>query len=524
MSNNSPYKYILAFVAIAVLVLAVLLFVSPAAIFPDPSWGFQVMRSMQKGGSFNHLISPDHGNIARNTAVFLSWWSPGQYLVPYFFIKLAGVNIGYATAITITLCQFIGLAGFYAFFRKGGFSPLVSALSLLFIIFQQAFFSPYIFYNGGESLLFAFSGWFLYGCLALDKPDLKLVVFVLLSGLIGFICKSSFIWMYAAALLFIWIRLCRGEKNILNWFIKGLWPGIPALISIAAIYVFYLSKGGNPSSDSHGFKLSFDALAYPLASPILAGFSADDLANGLVYHNDTAILSPTVADVLLGLFAVLSVWLTYVIWKWLPHYAYKLLLILFYLVSIIFFGSAYLRQVDISYEARHFRIIGLLITPGVVYLISRLRFGYRVAFAALAVFIAFFSLRFYSLSYIALRTETARGPSGIAQQFIDQPSLNYITALDKKNKDAIFVFLSPDLTLEIQNNRVITMEALNKDISIDFDEAVYKGHAGPLYILMPSDYIGIRANVLLKCFPGYKGFSLKELSEDYVLYFATQAR
>jgi hypothetical protein len=45
-----------------------------------------------------------------------------------------------------------------------------------------------------------------------------------------------------------------------------------------------------------------------------------------------------------------------------------------------------------------------------------------------------------------------------------------------------------------------------------------------LYILMPHDYIGIRANVILKSFPGYKGFSLKELSDNYVLYFATEAR
>jgi hypothetical protein len=524
MSTNSTHKYILTSVTLAVLILGMLLFISPAAIFPDPSWGFQVMRSMQSGGGFNQLITPDHKDIAKNTTSFLSWWSPGQYLLPYLFIKLTGANVGYATAITITLCQFIGLVGFYFFFRKAGFNPLVSALSLVFIVCQQAFFSPYIFYTGGETLLFAFLGWFLYGCLALDKPNFKLVIFVLLSGWLGFICKSSFIWMYAAALLFIWIRLCRGDKNVVNWILKGLWPGIPALLSVAVIYVFYLSKGGNPSSDSHGFKLSFDALAFPLASPILSGFSADDLVNGLLYHNDAAIMSPAISYILLGLFAVLSVGLIYAIWQWVPNNAYKLLLILFYTISIIFFGSAYLRQVDISYEARHFRIIGLMITPGVLYLLGQIKFGYRLAFAALAVFIAFFSFRFYSLSYIALGTETARGPSGIAQQFIDQPSLDYITMLDKKSKDAIFVLLSPDLRLEIQHNRVITMEALNKDISFNFDESVYKGHAGPVYILMPSDYIGIRANVLLKCFPGYKGFSLKELSDDYVLYFATEAR
>jgi len=517
-------KYTLSFIGLTVLVLGVLLFINPSAIFPDPSWGFQVMRSRQAGGGFNMLMHPDHNDIAKNTGEFLSWWSPGQYLVPYFFISIFKINIGQATAMTITLCQLLGLAGFYSFFKKAGFSPLVNALSLLIIICQQAFFSPYIFYNGGESLLFAFLGWFLYGCVSLDKPGWKLVLFVLLSGWIGFICKSSFIWMYAAGLLFLWVRLSAGQKNIWGWIIKGLWPGIPAVVSVAVIYVLYLSKGGNPSSGSYGFELSLQAIAFPLAAPLLSGFSIDDLANGLLYHNDVAILSPTTAYVVLGFAAVISAGIIYKIWVRIPNQSYKLLLIIFYLVSVLFFGSAYLRKLDISYESRHFRIVGLLIIPGVLYLLSQLNAAYKAIFAAAILFITFFSVRFYSLSYIALKTETAHGPSGIAQQFIDQPSMDYITMLDQHNKNAVFVFLSPDLGLEVQHNRVITSQVLNQDISLNFDESVYKGHAGPLYILMPSEYIGIRANVILKCFPGYKGFSLKELSDDYVLYFATQAR
>jgi FtsH-binding integral membrane protein len=200
-SKTWLYKFILSIIGIAAVVLGVLLYLTPAAIFPDPSWGFQVMRSMELGGGFNMITTPDPTNLAKNTSWFLTWWSPGQYLVPYFFKVIFAVNTGQAAAITTTVCQIIGLAGFYAFFKKAGFGPLISALSLGLIVCQQAFFNPYIFYNGGEVLLFAFLGWFLYGCIALDKPGIKLALFVLFTGWIGFICKSSFIWMYAAGLL-----------------------------------------------------------------------------------------------------------------------------------------------------------------------------------------------------------------------------------------------------------------------------------------------------------------------------------
>jgi hypothetical protein len=521
--NNALYKIILLILFAFVAILGITLCITPPAIFPDPSWGFQVMRSMQMGSAFNTLIKPDPQNIALNTKEFVTWWSPGQYLVPYAFKLFLNITTGQAAAITTTLCQIIGIAGFYLFFKYAGFSRGICTLSLVIIVFQQAFFTPYIFYNGGEVLLFAFAGWFLYGCISISRPGVRLVLFVIITGWIGFICKSSFIWMYAAGLLFLWIHLSKNQNKAWGWIVNGFWLGIPALVSVATIYYFYLSKGGNPSSGARGFNLIWETFSYPIASPLLSGFSADDLAHGFILHNDTPIFSYTWTIIILLLLALFSILLICAICCYVNNKAYKLILLTFYGVSIVFFGLAYLRQMDISYEARHFRIVGLLIIPGTLYLLTQFKTGYQLIFGVLVLFIAFYSLRFYIANYNGIKT-MARGSSGITQQFIDQPSLNYISMLDGKNKDAIFVFTSPDLGLEIQHNRIITLDPLDNDIDINYDEYVHKGHAGPLYILLPSNYIGIRASVILKCFPGYKGFSLKELSNDYVLYFATEAR
>ncbi|WP_224746229.1 hypothetical protein [Mucilaginibacter glaciei] len=518
------HKVFLAAISLIAIALGVAVYITPAALFPDPSWGFQVMRSMEFGGGFNMLVKPDAADISKNTADFLTWWSPGQYLLPYLFKIVFGLNTGKAMAVVTTLCTVTGLLGLYAFFKKAGFTPMISALSLLFIICQQAFFSPYIFYNGGEVLLFAFFGWFLYGCMAFDKPGLKLAIFVLLAGWLGFICKSSFIWMYAAGLLFMWIRMSEGQRTVKSWVLKGLWPGVPAVISVACIYLFYLSKGSNPSSESGGLKLAWETFSFPLASPLLSGFSADDLFNGLIYHNDAVLFSHQWAVIIVLLLAILSVILVRYILTKVPYQNYRLMLLVVYAVSVVFFGVAYLRQMAISYEARHFRLIGLLVTPGLVHLFWHAGRVYQITLGAVALLIAFFSVSFYIEGYQRLHHENPHGPSGIAQQFIDKEALDYITRLDQTHSNALFVFTSPDLGLEIMHNRFITLQPLNGDISINFDEYVHKGHSGPLYILLPSKYIGVRASVFLKCFPGYKAFTLKEVSDEYVVYSSNTYR
>src|SRR3569833_174101 len=120
-SQNLP-KTIMAFLYLAVLILGVLIFIAPPAIFPDPANGYHDMRSMQLGGGFNRLITPDADAHTKNTSELLTWWSPGQYLVPYAFKLIFGVITGQASALSITLSQLLGLACFYAFFKKVGFS------------------------------------------------------------------------------------------------------------------------------------------------------------------------------------------------------------------------------------------------------------------------------------------------------------------------------------------------------------------------------------------------------------------
>ena len=521
--DSRYYKVILIIIGFVVLVAGVILFFIPPALFPDPGQGFQVLHSMQMGSGFNNFVSPDQSDISQNYTEFLTWWSPGQYLVPYLFKLIAGLNTGQAIAVTVTICELSGLAGFYVFFKKAGFTSWVATISLLFIICQQAFVIPYVYYNGGELLLFAFEGWFLYGCLSFNKPGLELVLFVLLTGWIGFFLKSSFLWMYAAGLFCLWIRLSSGKPGAWEWIKNAVWIVIPQAISVAIIYVFYISEGQSPASTANGFKLTAQTFSFPLASPILSGFSIDDLFHTLIYHTWKPVFNSGTGALILILIALLSIILVLSIIRYVSNNNYRLFLIVFYIAAILFFGFSYLWQLNISYESRHFRIIGLLIVPGVIYLAGKFKPPGKFLFALVFAAIAYTSFA-YLVKGFEINNMDARGTSGVAQPNIDQQSLNYIMKLDRENRSAIFVFVSNDIGLEIFHNRIITLKPIDDDLIIDMDDYRYEGFAGPLYIVLPETYNGPKEKMIMKSFPGYAGWNLSMLSNNYVLYAARLKR
>jgi hypothetical protein len=519
---NKSHRLILLILGLLVLAMGTILFFIPPALFPDPANGFNVLRCMSHGGSFNVLTAADQSDISQTYDEFITWWSPGQYLVPFFFKLVSGMSLGHATSITVALAQLIGLLGFYKFFKKIGFTSIVSALSLVFIVCQLAFFVPYVFYNGGEVLLFAFEGWFLYGCATLQKPGWKLLLFVFLSGWIGFFCKSSFLWIYAAGLFSLWVRLSPGSFS--EWIKKGIWIGVPAVLSVAGIYFLFLSKGQSPASVSKGLKVAAETFSFPLSTPLLSGFSLDDFFHGLIYNFGTPMIAQPWATIILIALAILSLLLVFSLLRKVPNENYRLFLKAFYFGALLFFGVIYLRQLNISYEARHFRIIGILIVPGMIYVVSNLKMGYRAAFAAITICIAVYSFSYLFKGYHINNNLAAKGSSGLAQINIDQQSLNKIIRLDSENRNATFVFIANDIGLEITHNRVINLPPLPDDYKIDIDDYKYDGFAGPLFIVLPENYNGPKEKLVMKSFPGYTGFNVSMLSNKYVLYEARVKR
>jgi hypothetical protein len=170
-------------------------------------------------------------------------------------------------------------------------------------------------------------------------------------------------------------------------------------------------------------------------------------------------------------------------------------------------------------EARHYRILGILIMPGVIYLVSKLRTPYVLLLCLIPALLLAINLNYLTKSY-QMNKNGARGATGIAQANIDQQSLNYLIKLDNETRNATFAFISYDTGLEILHNRIITLLPIGDDLKIDIDDYRYAGHAGPLYIVLPETYNGPKEKMILKSFPGYKGFNVSMLSDNFVLYSA----
>lgn len=531
-AKENAHRILILLVCLLAVVLGIMTWIVPPGIDPDPCWGFLVMQSIAQHAPWNTYITPDPFNIAKDHLEFLAWWSPGQYMVPYFFKSIFRISTAHAVVVSLTLCNILGATGFYKFFTRIGFSKWISAITIAFVACQLYFVNSYVYFLGGEVFLFAFLGWFLYGCFSVTKISWPVLVFIFAGGLVGFFAKSSVLWMYAAAVGCIWINVGISEtgntgKTWYNkatlwlWLKNGLLLAIPFIAALAVIYVGYLSKGDNPTSDTGSLLVVPETFGYPLAAPILSGFSVDELINGLLYHPEEPQVSYQAAIVMILIFALVCVAITVFVGKWSPNKKYVIVLILFYVLGTAFFSYMYIRQATISYEGRHFRMIALVFMPGFVYLLLRTKVT-RVIFALIWVSYIYLSFTSFKIQYTANK-ETPHGTNtGFAQQVYDQATLNEVIKLDKQHHhDAVFVFNGPDIAMEIKQNRsIINDDDMNPEV---FSNLKYRGKAGTIYIVTPTRYIkNGKLAVLTKSFADYHHFMYRQITAEYGISEATE--
>ncbi|HZY36912.1 MAG TPA: hypothetical protein VFE53_09705 [Mucilaginibacter sp.] len=534
---DKQHRIILLLVYLYVLILGMMIITVPPGFDPDSGWGFMVMHNMEQGAAFNRLVSPDPANIAANQTTFLSWWSPGQYLVPYFLRVSLNINNGHAISLSVISSSLLGLTGFYMFFKKLGFTRLIAALSTAFIATQLFFIQQFVYYNGGELLLFAFLGWFLYGCLSFSRITWKTMLFMFFAGLVGFFLKSSVLWMLSAGAICIWLNVSLagtgrlpGETNLRSVFARrgtiltllrnGALVFLPLVAAFTLISFFYLSRGENPSNYSGPLHFVPESVVFPLASPLTSGLSIDELVDGLIYQPDGQTVSYHLAIAILSVLSMFSLVFVWLLIKFRPGRNYLVAFLSFYVVGCLFFCYMFLKQFPVSYEGRHFRIIGLLTIPGIIHLLYKWRFSKVVFFVCWAAF-AYVGMGYFVKTFAGNR-HAARGSLGLSESLYDTTTMKEILQLDNQHpNDAVFVVMSPDIGAEIIHNRVI---AIDDEMAAngDFSSINYKGKGGRLFILLPAVFITAeKAPAILKSFTDYHRFSSKRLSPGYYLFSAS---
>ena len=114
------------------------------------------------GNSFNTLSVPSQTNIAENQSLFLTWWSPGQYIVPGIVSNVLGISLGSASLWVTLAFSIIGLVGWHFVYQQLEFDTTTMALSIFFIASSRLFTINFLNYTGGELLLFGSQPWTIW--------------------------------------------------------------------------------------------------------------------------------------------------------------------------------------------------------------------------------------------------------------------------------------------------------------------------------------------------------------------------
>ena len=339
----------------------------PMGIDADPANGFEVWRSMQRGAAFNHLIEPDSADISRDQEVFLSWWTPGQYLVPGVVATLLGGRpLGVASLLVVLVAMTAATAGWYRLYLAFGFSAGIAAVSVAVLVLSPTVARAFAAYDGGTGLLLGWAPWVLLLALRSGNDTWPRSALLVLAFLIGFFLKNAFLTAaLATCAALALLGVDRREASPGERAVPVLRAGAVFAITLWIAHVTYLSGGSNPAQ-LHGFATHVPrALLFPLAGPLLGATSvgtALERVAGLGWHLDPTLLLPLAALSLVYLFAAL---------RGAPDRRYRIFALAAFATYAVVHTYFYLGASLVGYLGRYYRVAGLLLLPGALATVGR---------------------------------------------------------------------------------------------------------------------------------------------------------
>ena len=478
---------VLAAFAICVVLTSISVLVPPY-IHWDSGWGFVAWRGTLLGAA-NSIIAPDPANIARDTAGFLTEWSPGQYLVPGA-ISLIGIPLGIAMTLTAALSLLTSLIGWVMVLKA--FAPQ-TRLALLIVVLLGLFrysTMPFGVYYGGEILIQAATPWFVLTAWRIPEMDAVVAAFVTgIAVLLAFLAKLSGLIVVAAALVAGSMVALAFGRRVTRGMVGG---ALGALAAVAAVYVGFLSKGPTAASVT-SWSLPFRSIAYAFFVPWVAGMSWTDLMTTIFLPGrDLLYVSPRV--VALGIPpGVLVVGL---VLFWRPETPdekrLKIFSLWFYSIVAAIFAFLYIHGASIGLEERYFRSPGTLLF--VCALLSAFAAGTprwaRGLFLTLCVLMALYGTASFSTRALAAaKGQSFDRPSWTNQLIYDAAAIDFIReAYAREGRNALFVLPTPQIPVALPiDARIFTRDFEWGEPGAGRPAPPYAGRVpGHVFVLMPN--------------------------------------
>ena len=480
--------------------------ISPPGIFSDSVSGFYVMRSMEQGAPANHTHRVDEDDIARSLSDFTSWWTPGQYLVPWAFRGL-GLDLGNSMRITVALAWFLGLAGYWILFRALGFSSDVAATSLA-VIFSQSYVLGWgRFYHGGELLMWSYLPWFALLAMRFRGERFYEPLILGVALIFGIFLKSAFLIFGAAALGGIFLSRVGSVRSLFSReSLRGLGTVFLAVLFSLLAFWLYTSAGSSPAG-TKAWVLAMPALrailfaaAAPLASIFDLGAPFIPESESVEWPFEGLFLPLLFLAVCTGFF-ILAV-LRFVSCR----REYYGLAFGIYFGAVIAFSIAWSLDLLISFNVRHFRLAAILLVPGIVALLcqSTGRPWRHFFFVGLLV-ASMYSVWSFAFPESNKPLERAVGPAGFSHIYVDQDALDALVELDAEfeGSQALIGVPWPQMGLVIQHSRVFDMRTGLRGAHF-YRHKVLFGEVDHLLIVLPVDGAGMdSARQALRAFRGH---------------------
>jgi hypothetical protein len=476
---------------------------------------------MLEGGAFNKITAPDPANIANDVTSFLTWWSPGQYLVPGAFVWL-GADYGLALSLTVLISTVIGVIGWGQVARSFDVNSSVFFVFLFGLVTFRYATLPFRIYNGGEVLLFAVAPWSLYWLrTSVNKTAAVCFAISLLSAVLLFVAKLTGMVVFVANVLAISMLEVMRQRRLTSS-VAFMW--IASGIGTLCFLVFWLSRGGVPAGGSE-FAVSWGAIWSSVSGAAFSGFSVQDLGRWLLLHRSSPILSDLTPIIYvlgpLGLILMIAVWFG------LRNTRYRAMAITLFAIMAFYMAAITAMNVlkaPVGFGERHLRYAGILFFLLLLVAVDHWHVPVvkGLAMAGVGAF-AVYGLISYANGARELMERRYYDPlSGTSQMIVSPMVLEYLRSeVTRHNwKRAIALLPSPEAAIGLPRFRIIATHLDFTPLEIIASQT-WAGRAEKIYVIVQERMLeNGKAEALLKSFANYEYGAWSQLKMDGMVVYS----
>jgi hypothetical protein len=344
------------------------------------------------------------------------------------------------------------------------------------------------FYHGGELLQWSFFPWFVLLALRCRALGWRQIAALSLALTLGIFAKSAFVIVGASVITSAsWIEVRKlGGPFRVRALLLAARVAIVLVVALAA-FGLYVSSSRSPVGVSTRSLSSIDVreLLFAAAGPLNSLF---DIWRGYIPVTESAVWTASGIDLQLLACSLGSLLLLWAIVRFSgSQREYLTLLVGVYACVVASFSLAWSLDLLISFNVRHFRVVGILFVPGIVAMLARLpsRPGRLVSLGLLALLAIVPVIRFV---YPTDRNPLARpvGAAGFSHSNASQSSVDALAELDvqlRGGNDLIGVPW-PQMALDVQTSRIFDMRIALEGAK-SFQHKLLYGRVDNLIVVLP---------------------------------------